>query len=121
MQTLIELIDSFAGLGEAPAVADWEPMLAASPAFQKITLRKVNAPTAKALLQPASWPRDLRWVLDTFLMSQEGVQDGYDTPRFFLLQNGSVTASTAGNSASPLLTRSCPAGRTLACSPAALV
>src|SRR5262245_19024925 len=71
--------------------SQWEPMFAASPASQKVTLRKVNAPTARALLQPASWPRDLRWVLDTFLMSQEGVQDGYDTPRFFLLQDNQIT------------------------------
>ena len=77
--------------------SQWEPMLAASPAFQKITLRKVNAPTAKALLQPASWPKDLRWVLDTFLMSQEGVQDGYDTPRFFLLQDNQISFASVGN------------------------
>ena len=40
---------------------------------------------------------DLRWLLDTFLMSQQGAWEEYETPRFFLLQNGSVTASTAGN------------------------
>ena len=77
--------------------SQWEPMFAASPASQKVTLRKVNAPTAKALLQPASWPQDLRWVLDVFLMSQEGVQDGYDTPRFFLLQDGQIAFSSVGN------------------------
>jgi hypothetical protein len=77
--------------------SQWEPMFAASPAAQKVTLRKVNAPTAKALLKPASWPKDLRWVLDTFLMSQEGVQDGYDTPRFFLLQDGQISFSSVGN------------------------
>ena len=77
--------------------SQWEPIFAASPAAQKVTLRKVNAPTAKALLQPANWPKDLRWVLDTFLMSQEGVQDGYDTPRFFLLQGGQITFSSVGN------------------------
>ena len=43
------------------------------------------------------WPDDLRWLLDTFLMSQQGAWEEYETPRFFLLQNGSVTASTAGN------------------------
>ena len=77
--------------------SQWEPIFAASPAYQKITLRKVNAPTKKALLQPASWPKDLRWVLDTFLMSEEGVQDGYDTPRFFLLQNNQISFSSVGN------------------------
>jgi hypothetical protein len=77
--------------------SQWEPMLAGSPAAQKVTLRKVHAPTAKALLQPASWPQDLRWVLDVFLMSQEGVQDGYDTPRFFLLQGGQIAFSSVGN------------------------
>jgi hypothetical protein len=42
-------------------------------------------------------PADLRWLLDTFLMSQQGAWEEYETPRFFLLQNGQVTASTAGN------------------------
>ncbi|MFZ5779575.1 MAG: hypothetical protein ACOY4R_05135 [Pseudomonadota bacterium] len=76
----------------------WEPIFAASPAARKVTLRKVNAPDAKALLKPASWPADLRWVLDIFLMSQEGVQDGYDTPRFFLLQDGQIAFASVGNS-----------------------
>jgi hypothetical protein len=77
--------------------SQWEPMFRASPASQKVTLRKVNAPTARALLQPASWPKDLRWVLDTFLMSQEGTQDGYDTPRFFLLQDNQISFASVGN------------------------
>jgi len=75
----------------------WEPIFVASPAAGKVTLRKVNAPDAKALLKPASWPEDLRWVLDVFLMSQEGVQDGYDTPRFFLLQDGQIAFASVGN------------------------
>ncbi len=75
----------------------WEPIFTASAAARKVTLRKVNAPNAKALLQPASWPQDLRWVLDVFLMSQEGVQDTYDVPRFFLLQDGQIAFASVGN------------------------
>jgi len=74
----------------------WEPIFNASPASKKVTIRKVKAPTRKALLQQASWPADLRWLLDVFLMSQEGVQDAYDTPRFFLLQNNSISFSSTG-------------------------
>ena len=75
----------------------WQPLFAASPAYKLVDLRTVIAPTAKALLKPAAWPADLHWVLDTFLMSQAGQWEEYDTPRFFLLQNGHITASTAGN------------------------
>jgi hypothetical protein len=77
--------------------SQWQPMFAASPAYKMIDIRTVNAPTAKAMVQPAAWPADLHWLLDTFLMSQQGAWEEYETPRFFLLQNGSVTASTAGN------------------------
>jgi len=77
--------------------SQWQPLFAASPAYKMIDLRTVNAPTAKAMMQPAAWPADLRWLLDTFLMSQQGAWEEYETPRFFLLQNGSVTASTGGN------------------------
>lgn len=77
--------------------SQWQPLFAASPAYKMIDLRTINAPTAKAMMQPAAWPADLRWLLDTFLMSQQGTWEEYETPRFFLLQNGSVTASTGGN------------------------
>lgn len=77
--------------------SQWQPMFAASPAYKMIDIRTVNAPNAKALMKPAAWPADLQWLLDTFLMSQEGQWQEYETPRFFLLQNGSITASTAGN------------------------
>lgn len=77
--------------------SQWQPMFASSPAYKLIDIRTINAPTAKAMMQPAAWPADLRWLLDTFLMSQQGAWEEYETPRFFLLQNGSVTASTAGN------------------------
>ena len=75
----------------------WEPLFVASPAYKLVDMRTINAPTAKASMQPAAWPANLRWLLDTFLMSQQGAWEEYETPRFFLLQNGSVTASTAGN------------------------
>jgi hypothetical protein len=77
--------------------SQWQPLFAGSPASKMIELRTINTPTAKAMAQPAAWPADLRWLLDTFLMSQQGAWEEYETPRFFLLQNGSVTASTAGN------------------------
>jgi hypothetical protein len=77
--------------------SQWEPLFAASPAYKMIDIRTINSPTAKAMMQPAAWPADLRWLLDTFLMSQQGAWEEYETPRFFLLQNGSVTASTGGN------------------------
>jgi hypothetical protein len=77
--------------------SQWQPLFAASPAYKMIDIRTISAPTAKAMMQPAAWPADLRWLLDTFLMSQQGAWEEYETPRFFLLQNGQVTASTAGN------------------------
>lgn len=75
----------------------WQPLFASSPAYKMIDMRSVVAPTAKDLLKPAAWPSDLRWVLDTFLMSQDGKWQEYETPRFFLLQNGEITATTGGN------------------------
>lgn len=77
--------------------SQWEPLFAATPAYKMIDMRTINAPDAKAMMQPKTWPRDLGWLLDTFLMSEAGNWEEYETPRFFLLQNGAVTASTAGN------------------------
>jgi hypothetical protein len=55
-------------------------------------------PERSALLsRQQTWPADLRWLLDTFLMSQVGVQEGFEVPRFFLVQNKQVTFSTSGN------------------------
>ena len=77
--------------------SQWQPLFAASPAYKMIDLQTITAPNAKAMMQPKAWPANLSWLLDTFLMSQVGSWEEYETPRFFLLQNGQLTASTAGN------------------------
>ncbi len=77
----------------------WEPMFRQSAAFQKLDYRVVFTRTPALLLKPASWPADLRWVLDAFLMSQVGVEQGAETPRFFLVQNGQITFTAVGNNA----------------------
>lgn len=77
----------------------WEPLFKQLPAFQKLDYRVVFPKTPALLLKPASWPADLRWVLDAFLMSQVGVEQGAETPRFFLVQNGQITFTAVGNSA----------------------
>ena len=77
----------------------WEPLFRQSPAFQKLDYRVVFTKTPALLLKPASWPADLRWVLDAFLMSQVGVEQGAETPRFFLVQNGQITFTAVGNNA----------------------
>ena len=77
--------------------SQWQPLFAASPAYKMIDIQTITAPNAKAMMQPKAWPANLSWLLDTFLMSQQGAWEEYETPRFFLLQNGQLTASTAGN------------------------
>jgi hypothetical protein len=77
--------------------SQWQPLFAASPAYKMIDIQAITAANAKAMMQPKAWPANLSWLLDTFLMSQEGRWEEYETPRFFLLQNGQLTASTAGN------------------------
>jgi hypothetical protein len=77
--------------------SQWQPLFAASPASKMIAIQTITAPNAKAMMQPKAWPANLSWLLDTFLMSQVGGWEEYETPRFFLLQNGQLTASTAGN------------------------
>ena len=77
----------------------WEPMFRQSAAFQKLDYRVVFTKTTALLLKPASWPADLRWVLDAFLMSQVGVEQGAETPRFFLVQNGQIAFTAVGNNA----------------------
>ncbi len=75
----------------------WEPMFVASPMFKKIDYRVIYPEKSSMLAKQQTWPADLRWLLDTFLMSQVGVQEGFEVPRFFLVQNGQVTFSTSGN------------------------
>jgi len=77
----------------------WEPLFKQAPVFQKLDYRVVFTPTPALLLKPASWPSDLRWVLDAFLMSQVGVEQGAETPRFFLIQGGQITMTAVGNNA----------------------
>jgi hypothetical protein len=74
----------------------WEPLFVASAAYKKLDYRVVNPAEPSLLAKQESWPADLRWLLDTFLMSQVGVQEGFEVPRFFLVQNRQVTLSTAG-------------------------
>jgi hypothetical protein len=50
-------------------------------------------------LQPASGCSDLGWVHDAFLMSQVGIEQGAETPRFFLIQGGVITVTAVGNKA----------------------
>ncbi len=76
----------------------WEPLFVASQAYKKLDYKVVYPATNALLLKPESWPADLRWVLDAFLLSQVGVQAGNVTPRFFLVQNKQITFSTTGNS-----------------------
>lgn len=75
---------------------DWEPLFKQAPVFSKLDYRVVFPATPALLLKPASWPADLRWVLDAFLMSQVGVDQGAETPRFFLIQNGQIILTTVG-------------------------
>ena len=76
----------------------WEPLFVASPVYKKLDYRVIYPAKSSLLSKPQTWPADLRWLLDTFLMSQVGVQEGFEVPRFFLVQNKQVTFSTSGNS-----------------------
>ena len=77
----------------------WEPLFRQAPVFQKVDYRVVFPKTPALLLKPASWPADLRWVLDAFLMSEVGIEQGAETPRFFLVQGGQITFTAVGNNA----------------------
>jgi hypothetical protein len=48
------------------------------------------------MLQEDSWPADVRWILTDFLMSDEGAQRGYWTPRFILAQNQKIVFTATG-------------------------
>ena len=76
----------------------WEPLFIASPVYKKLDYRVIYPERSALLSKQQTWPADLRWLLDTFLMSQVGVQEGFEVPRFFLVQNKQVTFSTSGNS-----------------------
>jgi len=76
----------------------WEPLFVASPVYKKLDYRVIFPASSSLLAKQQTWPADLRWLLDTFLMSQVGVQEGFEVPRFFLVQNRQVTFSTSGNS-----------------------
>lgn len=75
----------------------WEPLFVASPVYKKLDYRVIYPARSALLAKQQTWPADLRWLLDTFLMSQVGVQEGFEVPRFFLVQNRQVTISTSGN------------------------
>ena len=75
----------------------WEPLFVASPVYKKLDYRVIYPARSALLSKQQTWPADLRWLLDTFLMSQVGVQEGFEVPRFFLVQNRQVTFSTSGN------------------------
>jgi hypothetical protein len=75
----------------------WEPLFVASPVYKKLDYRVIYPERSALLSKQQTWPADLRWLLDTFLMSQVGVQEGFEVPRFFLVQNKQVTFSTSGN------------------------
>ena len=77
----------------------WEPLFKQAPVFQKVDYRVVFPKTPALLLKPASWPADLRWVLDAFLMSEVGIEQAAETPRFFLIQGGQITFTAVGNNA----------------------
>lgn len=77
----------------------WEPLFRQAPVFQTVDYRVVFPKTPALLLKPASWPADLRWVLDAFLMSEVGIAQGAETPRFFLVQGGQITFTAVGNNA----------------------
>ena len=77
--------------------SQWQPLFAASPAYKMIDIRTISAPTAKAMMQPADLARRPALAARHLPDEPAGRWEEYETPRFFLLQNGQVTASTAGN------------------------
>jgi hypothetical protein len=76
--------------------AQWEPLFVASDAYKKVDFRAIYPTDSALLLKQETWPADLRWILDTFLASEDGVQRGKLTPRFFLVQNRQVTFTATG-------------------------
>jgi hypothetical protein len=76
--------------------SQWEPLFVASAGYKKLDYRAVYAADSSRLLMQESWPPHLHWVLDTFLASQDGMQRGKVTPRFFLVQNRQITFTATG-------------------------
>jgi hypothetical protein len=76
--------------------SQWEPLFVASDGYKKLDYRVVCPADSLLLLRQDSWPPHLRWILDTFLASEDGVQRGKVTPRFFLVQNRQVTLTATG-------------------------
>lgn len=75
----------------------WEPIFIGTPAYKKMDYRAIYPATASLLLKQDSWPADTRWVLDTFLASEDGVKRGNVVPRFLLAQSQQVIATATGN------------------------
>ena len=76
--------------------AQWEPLFVASDGYKKLDYRVVYPADSSQLLRQGTWPPHLRWILDTFLASEDGVQRGKVTPRFFLVQNRQITFTATG-------------------------
>src|SRR5437764_2729537 len=76
--------------------AQWEPLFVASNGYKKLDYRVVYPANSSLLLRQETWPPHLRWILDTFLASEDGVQRGKVTPRFFLVQNRQITFTATG-------------------------
>ena len=76
--------------------AKWEPLFVNSDGYKKLDFRAVYPADSALLLKQETWPADLRWILDTFLASPDGMQRGTVTPRFFLVQNRQITFTATG-------------------------
>ncbi len=57
----------------------------------------VHPANAELILKEENWPADARWVLTDFMMSEEGAQRGYVTPRFILAQDHKIVLTVTGN------------------------
>jgi len=76
--------------------SQWEPLFVKSDGYKKVDFRAVYPADSALLLKQETWPADLRWILDTFLASPDGMQRGTVTPRFFLAQNRQITFTATG-------------------------
>jgi hypothetical protein len=76
--------------------SQWEPLFVSSAGYKKVDYRVIYPADSSLLLRQDIWPPHLRWVLDTFLASEDGVRRGKITPRFFLVQNRQITFTATG-------------------------